>query len=144
MKRLSLLILALATGACSAPEQSATVQQSPDSRLAGEVMAVAYSGYPRGPAPGPRQRCSEPADAEILEDLKILVANNFRLIRLYDTGANTASTLRLIHENDLPIRVLLGIWLRAEVSNHDGCPWLDEPIPGRGARRKRAGERGGD
>jgi exo-beta-1,3-glucanase (GH17 family) len=23
----------------------------------------------------------------------------------------------------------LGIWLRAEVSNHEGCPWLDEPIP---------------
>jgi exo-beta-1,3-glucanase (GH17 family) len=29
----------------------------------------------------------------------------------------------------LPIKVLLGIWLRAEVSNHEGCPWLDEPIP---------------
>lgn len=25
--------------------------------------------------------------------------------------------------------MLLGIWLDAEVSNHEGCPWLDEPIP---------------
>ena len=25
--------------------------------------------------------------------------------------------------------LLLGIWLDAEVSNHEGCPWLDEPIP---------------
>ena len=25
--------------------------------------------------------------------------------------------------------MLLGIWLRAEISNHEGCPWLDEPIP---------------
>ena len=25
--------------------------------------------------------------------------------------------------------MLLGIWLRAEISNHEGCAWLDEPIP---------------
>jgi len=24
---------------------------------------------------------------------------------------------------------MLGIWLDAELSNHEGCPWLDEPIP---------------
>ena len=29
----------------------------------------------------------------------------------------------------MPIKVLLGIWLRAEISNHEGCAWLDEPIP---------------
>jgi len=23
----------------------------------------------------------------------------------------------------------LGMWLAAEISNHEGCPWLDEPIP---------------
>ena len=27
------------------------------------------------------------------------------------------------------MKVLLGIWLDAEISNHEGCPWLDEPIP---------------
>jgi exo-beta-1,3-glucanase (GH17 family) len=24
---------------------------------------------------------------------------------------------------------VLGAWLAAELSNHEGCPWLDEPIP---------------
>jgi exo-beta-1,3-glucanase (GH17 family) len=48
---------------------------------------------------------------------------------MYDAGVNTTTTLRLIREHELPIRVLLGIWLNAEVSNHEGCPWLDEPIP---------------
>jgi exo-beta-1,3-glucanase (GH17 family) len=24
---------------------------------------------------------------------------------------------------------MLGVWLDAEFSNHEGCPWLDEPIP---------------
>ncbi len=26
-------------------------------------------------------------------------------------------------------KVLLGIWLNAEFSNHEGCGWLNEPIP---------------
>jgi exo-beta-1,3-glucanase (GH17 family) len=70
-----------------------------------------------------------PSDAEILEDLRILLDNGFSLIRLYDTRENSAATLRLIRENDLPIKVLLGMWLDAEISNHEGCSWLDEPIP---------------
>ena len=39
------------------------------------------------------------------------------------------ATLEFIREHRLPLRVLQGIWLRAEISNHEGCPWLDEPIP---------------
>jgi len=26
------------------------------------------------------------------------------------------------------MKVMLGIWLEAEISNHEGCPWLTEPI----------------
>jgi exo-beta-1,3-glucanase (GH17 family) len=37
--------------------------------------------------------------------------------------------LRVIEENDINIKVLLGIWLKAELSNHEGCPWLEIPIP---------------
>ena len=48
---------------------------------------------------------------------------------MYDSQENTRTTLQLIRENELPIKMLLGIWLDAEVSNHEGCPWLDEPIP---------------
>ncbi|NNC58184.1 MAG: glycosyl hydrolase, partial [Woeseiaceae bacterium] len=70
-----------------------------------------------------------PSNDEILEDLEILVANNFKLIRLYDSGENTLSTLELIRQHDFPIKVLLGMWLEAEFSNHEGCAWLDEPIP---------------
>ncbi len=46
------------------------------------------------------------------------------------TPATTrATTLELIRQHDLPLKVLLGIWLDAETSNHEGCPWLHEPIP---------------
>ena len=121
-------LLAVAAG-CTAEEGSRDFLQEPGALLAGEVMAVAYSGFREGQHPDRGDGAVNPSDAEILEDLQILVDHGFRLIRLYDTGENSVTTLRLIREHDLPIRVLLGIWLRAEISNHEGCPWLDEPIP---------------
>ena len=106
-----------------------STMQSPDDLLAGETMAVAYSGFRAGQHPDRGSGAVNPSDDEILEDLKILVAHDFKLIRLYDSGENSMSTLELIRRHDLPIKVLLGIWLKAEFSNHAGCPWLHEPIP---------------
>jgi exo-beta-1,3-glucanase (GH17 family) len=48
---------------------------------------------------------------------------------LYDSGENSATVLRLIDEHNLDIKVMLGIWLNAELSNHESCAWLTEPIP---------------
>ena len=103
--------------------------QSPDALIAGETMAVAYSGFREGQHPDRGDGAVNPSRAEILEDLQILAANDLTLVRMYDTEENTRTTLEVIREHDLPIKVLLGIWLRAEISNHEGCPWLDEPIP---------------
>ena len=97
--------------------------------LNGQVMAVAYSGFREGQHPDRGEGAVNPSDEQILEDLNILVTHQFNLIRLYDSGENSAATLRLIQQRKLPIKVLLGIWLEAEVSNHEGCPWLLEPIP---------------
>jgi exo-beta-1,3-glucanase (GH17 family) len=127
--RACLAIGLLVIAACGAKEESTTFKQSPSALLSGEVMAVAYSGFRAGQHPDRGEGAVNPSDEEILEDLQILVEHGFSLIRLYDTGENSVTTLRLIREHDLPIKVLLGIWLRAEISNHEGCPWLDEPIP---------------
>jgi len=110
-------------------ESAASYRQSPGDLIAGESLAVAYSGFREGQHPDRGNGAVNPSDAEILEDLRILVDHGFSLIRMYDSGENTAATLRLIREHGIPIRVLLGIWLDAEISNHEGCPWLDEPIP---------------
>jgi len=104
-------------------------RQSTEALLAGETMAISYSGFRAGQHPDRGNGAVNPSDAEILEDLQILVAHDLTLLRLYDAKENSATTLRLIRENELPITVLLGIWLDAEVSNHEGCDWLDEPIP---------------
>ena len=119
MKRMgTAAVIALAVAGCSK-----------SSLLDGEVMAVAYSGFREGQHPDRGEGAVNPSAEEILEDLEVLVAHDFHLIRMYDSGENTRQTLELIGRHDLPIKVLLGIWLDAEFSNHAGCPWLDEPIP---------------
>ena len=126
----SAAILALAVaGSSAASNDVAHLRQSPEDLLAGEVMAVAYSGFREGQHPDRGNGAVNPSEGEILEDLRILVAHGFRLIRMYDSGENTRDTLEIIRRHDLPITVLLGIWLDAELSNHEGCPWLNEPIP---------------
>jgi len=120
---------ALVLVACGESQNTQGFSQTPDALLAGEVMAVAYSGFREGQHPDRGDGAVNPSDEEILEDLQILVDHDLDLIRLYDTGENSVTTLELIREHDLPIKVLLGIWLRAEVSNHENCPWLEEPIP---------------
>ena len=137
MKRtLSLLAILSLLGACSpatdtggpAQEKSGFMQEEKD-LLEGEVMALAYSGFREGQHPDRGAGANNPSREQILEDLQILVDHGFGLIRLYDAKENSRTTLELIEEHDLPIKVLLGMWLDAEFSNHEGCPWLDEPIP---------------
>ncbi len=103
--------------------------QTPDDLLHGEVMAIAYSGFRVGQHPDRGNGANNPSEEEILEDLQIMLAHDFNLIRLYDAKKNSRTTLELIEKHNLPMKVLLGMWLDAEFSNHEGCPWLDEPIP---------------
>ncbi len=126
------LSTAIAMSACTKEEAASTDEllgEDVNELLAGEVMAIAYSGFREGQHPDRGDGAVNPSDAEILEDLQILVEHDLTLIRLYDSGENSVTTLRLIREHELPMKVLLGMWLQAEVSNHEGCPWLDEPIP---------------
>lgn len=106
------------------------IQQQKEDLLIGISKAVCYSGFRTGQHPDRGEGAKNPTDEQILEDLNIISSqSNFRLIRLYDSGENSETVLRLIKENDIDIKVMLGIWLRAEMSNHEGCEWLTEPIP---------------
>ncbi|WP_158275626.1 glycoside hydrolase family 17 protein [Marinilabilia rubra] len=110
--------------------KSASIQQNEEDLLAGTYRAVCYSGFRSGQHPDRGDGAVLPSDEEILEDLKIISEDSlFNLIRLYDSQENSASVLRVIKEHNLPVKVMLGIWLKAELSNHEGCAWLNEPIP---------------
>jgi len=106
------------------------IQQEKSDLLAGISTAVCYSGFRTGQHPDRGEGAKNPTDEQILEDLNILAQDaNFKLIRLYDSGENSEAVLRLIKENNIDIKVMLGIWLKAELSNHESCEWLTEPIP---------------
>jgi exo-beta-1,3-glucanase (GH17 family) len=132
----ALLLVGLLMAGCTSGSDAPAISGGPEyfrqpagALLHGQVMAVAYSGFRAGQHPDRGHGAVNPDRDDVLEDLQILTAHGFRLIRLYDSGENSLTTLELIRQHDLPIKVLLGMWLDAEVSNHEGCPWLDEPIP---------------
>jgi exo-beta-1,3-glucanase (GH17 family) len=104
--------------------------QKPSDLLAGVTTAMSYSGFRHGQHPDMGNGAKNPSDAEILEDLNILSRNsNFRLIRLYDSQENAEAVLKIIRTKKINMKVMLGAWLDAEVSNDGNCPWLKKPIP---------------
>ena len=51
-------------------------------------------------------------EAMIKQDLDLMVAGNFRLIRLFDSSDKVAKqTLKVIRDNSLDIKVMLGVWI---------------------------------
>lgn len=105
------------------------IKQTSNSILNGVSKAVCYSGFRTGQHPDRGEGAVNPTDEQILEDLQIILKNSlFNLIRLYDSGENSEAVLRIIKENQLDIKVMLGIWLKAELSAHETCEWLTEPI----------------
>lgn len=101
------------------------IKQNESDLLAGVSRAICYSGFREGQHPDRGNGAVNPSYEETLEDLQILSRNsNFSLIRLYDSGENSQTVLKVIKENDINIKVLLGIWLKAELSNHERCWWL--------------------
>jgi exo-beta-1,3-glucanase (GH17 family) len=71
--------------------------------------AVSYGPFREGHAPGQKG----PTKAQILEDLQI-IQQHWQLIRVYNADNDTENILKVIEENNLPIRVMLGIWLEKE------------------------------
>ena len=114
----------------SPKQQVSETLQNKENLLMGVSEAICYSGFRSGHHPDRGNGAINPSYAETLEDLKILSEDaGFKLIRMYDSGENSEMVLRVIKENSIDIKVLLGIWLRAELSNHETCAWLTEPIP---------------
>lgn len=123
---LLLSVIALLGAAVHADTAEFPLQQKPGDLLGGESRAICYSGFRSGQHPDRGEGAVNPSDAGILEDLQILIRHDFSLIRLYDSQVNSAAVLRLIYTHKLGLKVLLGAWLDAEVSN-TSCPWQKEP-----------------
>ncbi|MRT92097.1 glycosyl hydrolase family 17 protein [Ancylomarina sp. 16SWW S1-10-2] len=105
------------------------IKQSENDLLNGTTRAVAYSGFRTGQHPDRGEGAVNPTDDQVLEDLQMISKDSlFNMIRLYDSGENSQAVLKIIEENKLNIKVMLGMWLKAELSAHETCEWLTEPI----------------
>jgi len=76
--------------------------------------AVSYGCYREGQAPGG----TGPSQTEILEDLNI-ISEYWNLIRVYNSDDDTERILEVIRENDLPLKLMLGVWLANETDDPD-------------------------
>lgn len=83
--------------------------------------AICYSGFRDGQSP---QTNTFPTYNEIKEDLLILQGRWYYL-RLYNCDEHAALTLKVIKEEKLDFKVMLGAYIEAEVSNSE-CPWGGE------------------
>ncbi len=75
-------------------------------------QAVSYGPYRAGQAPG----ALSPTKEQILEDLQI-IKEHWNLIRVYNADDVIQSILELIEDNQLPVKVMLGVWLENEQNN---------------------------
>jgi exo-beta-1,3-glucanase (GH17 family) len=85
-----------------------------DPHLNGEWIgnAVSYGCYREGQAPDKKG----PGEVEILEDLTI-IAKHWNLIRVYGADDDTERILEVIQKHNLPIRIMVGVWLENEEKN---------------------------
>lgn len=79
--------------------------------------AICYSGFRDGQQPGGKS----PSYNEVKEDLEIL-QKHWKYIRLYDCDAHAETVLQVIQQEKLPLKVMLGAYIVAEMNNF-GCPW---------------------
>ncbi|MBS3741777.1 MAG: glycosyl hydrolase family 17 [Candidatus Cloacimonetes bacterium] len=76
------------------------------------TKAACYGFYRKGQAPGKKG----PTEEELLEDLKI-ISKNWNLIRIYNSDDYAERILKLIKEKNLPIKLMLGVWLANETDD---------------------------
>lgn len=80
----------------------------------GTLKAVAYSPFRTG-----NRDTETPTAANIKQDLDLLIAANFRLIRLFDSSDNVSKlTLEVIKVNKLDMKVMLGAYINSESSDY--------------------------
>jgi exo-beta-1,3-glucanase (GH17 family) len=109
MVGLSLLVLSLVAGCggglVPGAIDASSLRALPASFL--ERQAIAYSPYRSS-----NRDTETVSKANILEDLQLLIAANYKLIRVFGSGdGDTKKILEVIREQNLDMKVMLGLWM---------------------------------
>jgi exo-beta-1,3-glucanase (GH17 family) len=106
-------------GSGASPEAAPPVQPSAVRTLDPQFFsrkAVAYSGY-RG-----ADHDTPPTEAQVLQDLQLLVQGGFGLIRMFGADDfDTGVVLRTIQSHGLDLKMQLGIWISGPRATHDAA-----------------------
>ena len=81
--------------------------------------AICYSGYRKNQHP---HNGTIPTKEQIFEDLKMIVNDGFKYIRMYDATEYPEMVCKIIKEEKLPLKLMLGPGL-INSSNNTGCQW---------------------
>ncbi|MCU0442076.1 MAG: glycosyl hydrolase family 17 protein [Bacteroidia bacterium] len=81
------------------------------------AKAICYSGFRDGQQPGG----ITPSYEEIKEDL-LLLQPHWNYLRLYDCDEHALTVIKVIEQEKLSFKLMLGAYIVAEMNNH-GCPW---------------------
>lgn len=81
------------------------------------ARAICYSGFRTGQMPG----AVYPTYNQIKEDL-LLLKDQWQYLRLYDCDKHSETVLKVIKNEGLDFKVMLGAYIVAEINNF-GCPW---------------------
>jgi exo-beta-1,3-glucanase (GH17 family) len=118
---LCLVALMAGAGGCGSDDSDADAgvpdgarRTIPDDVLARH--AIGYSGYRGTQSPDAQ---SYPSEEEIKADLDLLVRGQWTLIRLWDCSTHAERVLKVIKDNGLDIKVLLGVWIAGAKATHD-------------------------
>lgn len=81
------------------------------------AKAICYSGFRNGQQPGG----INPSYEEIKEDL-LLLKSHWKYLRLYDCDEHALTVIKVIKDEKLDFKLMLGAYIVAEMNNY-GCPW---------------------
>ncbi len=120
------LLATLALLACAGAAYGAAASETAASGARGAVRpldpqffsrkAVAYSGYRLA------THQQHPTEAQVLEDLRLIVQGGFGLIRMFSAeDVHTGVALRLIRAHKLDLKMQLGIWIDGPRATHDAA-----------------------
>ncbi len=101
------LILLLLAVSCENPDTVRPFEPTVDGHRI--YNAVCYGPHRDGQRPGGNQ----PSAAQLLEDLR-LMEPHWKLIRIYGTSEYTETFLQVIQENNIDVKVVLGVWIDPE------------------------------
>ena len=83
--------------------------------------AVCYSGYRANQNPN---AFTFPSEAEVKEDLDLLLRGGYSFLRIFDASQHAQTLLKVISDNGYDVKVQLGIWIKGSKAKADAANQL--------------------